>query len=323
MSNNDNGLVRILKSIRAFTLINVPVRLLIRFQTNVQQRIFRFFSIHWPVSGIVKIRLPQGEKVKLYSHTDDYISTQAFWKGYKGYEGPSVELFYYLSKKCSSIFDIGANVGYFTLIGASSNSKASVHTFEPVKRIYERLERNIQINGLLNVTAVSSVVGDSEKPVKFYLPKGKGMVLAGSTKKGWATGAEEIVVPSVTLDSYKKNVGISKIDLIKMDCEFHEIEVLNGMENILKEDKPIILMEVLFPEGEGQKGHFEMVVHLEIEHIMKQNGYYFYLVSRDALIRVDKLEYNPDERNYLFSTGKTEKVYNAYSEMDVLIKTIV
>ncbi len=82
-------------------------------------------------------------------------------------------------------------------------------------------------------------------------------------------------------------------------------------------------MEVLFPEGEGQKGHFEMVTHIEIERIMKNNGYFFYLISKDALIRVDKLEYNPDERNYLFSTKCTDKIYNAFSEMDSLLNTIV
>jgi len=45
------------------------------------------------------------------------------------------------------------------------------------------------------------------------------------------------------------------VNLIKMDCEFHEKEVLDGMKDILKEDKPVIIMEVLFPEGEGEKGN--------------------------------------------------------------------
>ncbi len=108
-----------------------------------------------------------------------------------------------------------------------------------------------------------------------------------------------------------------------MDCEFHEKEVLEGMKNILKEDKPVIIMEVLFPEGEGQKGHFESESYKEIERIMGENNYYFYLVSPTALIRLDKLEYNPDERNYLFSTKRSENVYLSYSDMDTLIKTIL
>ncbi len=292
-------------------------------RTNFSQRVFRFFSLHWPVTGTISFKLPQGENVKIFTKGDDYVSTQAFWKGYMGYEGASVQLFYYLSKKCNNILDIGANVGYFTLIGASSNPKARLFSFEPVKYIFERLSKNINLNFLSNVTAENSVVGNSEALVKFYLPKVEGIALAGSTKKGWADEAEEIVVPSVSLDNYKKNKKITSIDLIKMDCEFHEKEVLEGMKDILKEDKPVILMEVLFPEGEGQKGHFEVETYKEIEKIMGENNYYFYLVSNVALIRLDKLEYNPDERNYLFSTKKSEKIYLSYSDMDSLIKTIL
>jgi len=339
MNNTNNGLKRLLKRIRAFTPVNSTVRLLIRLQTNFYSKVFRFFSTHWPVSGFVKFYLPNGEKVKIYSHSDDYIASQVFWKGYKAYEGPSVEAFYYLSKKSSVIFDIGANTGYFTLVGAFSNPKSNVHSFEPVDRIYARLNLNIKINNLLNVKTVNSVAGNSDNPVKFYLPKGEDMVMAGSTKKEWAklhdvygadtrlfttnTDAEkanearEIEVPSITLDTYKKNNKVPKIDLIKMDCECHEIEVLNGMAGILKEDKPIILMEVVF-DTEWLSGHSEMATYLEIERMMKANGYYFYLIVGEALIKVDKLEHNPNERNYLFSTHCSQKTYLPFSEIDSL-----
>lgn len=323
MANKNTPLKSILKAIRRFILINAPIRFVIKVRSNLSLRELKFFSLHWPVTGTIKFKLPKGENVKLFSKGDDYISTQAYWKGYMGYEGASVQLFYYLSKQCSSIIDIGANIGYFSLIGAASNPKAKVIAFEPVGKIFERLNKNISINSLSNITAENFVVGNSETPVKFYIPKTSGMALAGSTKKGWADEAEEITVPSVTLDSYKKYKSISGVNLIKMDCEFHEKEVLEGMKDILREDKPVILMEVLFPEGEGDKGHFAMGSHEVIEQIMRENNYYFYLVSDVALIRLDKLEYNPDERNYLFSTKHSEKVYLSYSDMDALIKTIL
>lgn len=323
MSAQKSGMKGLLKAIRGMGFINIPVRFLIKRRTALSIRVLNYFSLHWPVTGTIKFILPQGEKVKIFSKGDDYVSTQAFWKGYMGYEGPSVQLFYYLSKKCTSIIDIGANVGYFTLIGASSNPKAKVFSFEPVKYIFERLNKNITINSLANVTAENSVVGNSETPVKFYLPRVEGIALAGSTKKGWADDAEEITVPSVSLDVYKRKKSISAVNLIKMDCEFHEKEVLEGMKDILRDDKPIIIMEVLFPQGEGQKGHFEVETYKEIERMMQENKYYFYLISNVALIRLDKLEYNPDERNYLFSTRRSENVYLSYSDMDTLIKTIL
>ncbi len=194
----------ILKALRGLYIINATVRFLLKMRINLSIRELNFFSLHWPVTGTINFKLPHGENVKIFSKGDDYVSTQAFWKGYMGYEGPSVQLFYWLSKKCSNIIDIGANVGYFTLIGASSNPKAKVFSFEPVKHIFERLNKNISINSLINVTAENCVVGNSETHVKFYLPKVSGIALAGSTKKGWSDNAEEIVVPSVSLDAYKK-----------------------------------------------------------------------------------------------------------------------
>jgi FkbM family methyltransferase len=330
-------LLQILKKIRAFIPLNILVRSLIKLQTNFNSRVFRIFSVHWPVSGSIKFQLPAGESGRIYSKDDDYIATQVFWKGYAGYEGPSIEAFYRLSKKSSVIIDIGANTGYFTLISALSNSNARVHSFEPVNRIYERLNLNIKINNLLNVTTVNSIVGDSDKPVKFYVPKGSGMVMAGSTKKEWAklhdkygdnntilsgpdskSESQEIEVPSTTLDLYKSNKGISKIYLVKMDCECHEIEVLNGMTRVLKEDKPVILMEVIF-ESEWLEGNSKLVTHLEIERILKSSGYFFYLIVGDALLRLDKLEQNPNERNYIFSTICTEKTYLPFSEITSLL----
>jgi len=322
MSKNNSGLTAVLKMIRIFSLVNVPVRAFIKVQTGFYQKVFRFFSIHWPVSGIITFKLPEGEKVKIYSKGDDYVSTQAFWKGYKGYEGPTIQLFYYLAKKSKVILDIGTHVGYFTLIGAHSNPSASVFSFEPVKHIFNRLKDNIRINGLTNVTATESVVGNSEAPVKFYIPEGK-LPFAGSTQKGWASGAKEVTIPSVSINTFKMNNKILKIDLIKIDCEFHEMEVLKGMSRVLKEDKPAIIMEVLFPQGEGQKGHYEVETYKEIETFMKENNYYFYLINEMALIRLEKLEYNPDERNYLFSTKLSSRTYLAFSDINSLVNDVL
>jgi FkbM family methyltransferase len=323
MDSRNIGIKGAIKYLRGTVLINIPVRVLVKAIIKFSRQLFNFFSMHWPVTGVISFRLPQNEVVRIYSKGDDFVSTQAFWKGYMGYEGPSIRLFYYLSGQSHTIIDIGANVGYFTLIGAKANPNARIYSFEPVGNIFDRLGGNCHLNSLSNVTLENLVVGNSEVPVKFYIPKVKGIALAGSTKQGWAEDTEEIMISSTSLDAYKKNKSIGAINLIKMDCEFHEKEVLEGMRSILKDDKPIIIMEVLFPEGEGQKGRFEMVVHMEIERIMRENGYYFYLISRDALIRVDKLEYNPDERNYLFSTKRTGKVYSSFAEMGNLVKNII
>jgi hypothetical protein len=72
-------------------------------------------------------RLPNNnEKVKLFSKGDDLIPPQVSWKGYDGYEY-SIIPFSYLSLKSNVIINIGANIGYFSLIASASNSKAKIN----------------------------------------------------------------------------------------------------------------------------------------------------------------------------------------------------
>ena len=236
------------------------------------------FSVHWPISGIISIKLPDGERMKLFSEGDDFIPTQAFWKGFGGYEGNSEYLFYTLAKNSQSIIDVGANIGYYTLIAAIANKNSKVYAFEPVGKIYDRLLKQIKINRLNNIIAETLVVSNNCEPIKLYIPELQGISNAASTKKGWVTKTKEEILPAVTLDQYKIQQRIPKIDLIKMDCEFHEKEVLEGMSEILKKDKPLIFAEVLFYESKGVKGHFDYSQAKEIEAILKKNGYYFYLI---------------------------------------------
>jgi len=104
-----------------------------------------------------------------------------------------------------------------------------------------------------------------------------------------------------------------------MDCEFHELEVLVGMKDILEKDRPLIVIEIFFPESDGVEGHFENNQYLEIEKMMLDQGYYFYLITKEALFRVDKLEYNELDRNYIFSSKKSINRYIPHAEVKSII----
>jgi len=314
---------KILKFIRSIILINLLVRIIVKGSFLFTKKAFDYYSLHWPVYGTISYALPNKKKIKIFSKGDDFVSTQAFWKGYDGYEGPSIRLFYQLSTLSQTIFDVGANVGYFSLVGAGANKNAKVFAFEPIPIVFERLVKNLEINKLDNAKAINAAVGESVAQLKFYVPNIIGMPLASSTKKGWYEDSTEIEVKSTSLDHFKTKEKLNRIDLIKIDCEFHETEILNGMKSILSIDKPLILMEILFPEEKGVKGHFENHNYVDIERIMKENGYYFYMVNEAGLIRMDKLEFNPEERNYLFSTKKSGNTYLPFSDIDSLFKNII
>ena len=332
----------VLRFLRRLSFINFPIRVLIKSVLDLSSRLDLYFSMHWPVTGKVNFRLPDGEQLVLYSTPDEFIPTRVFWKGYTGYEAPSVTLFYHLSKNCNTIIDIGAHVGLFSIIAAASNPNAQVFAFEPVGFIHERLVQHVEMNRLDNVKAERLAIADTSEPIKLYVPRtvGSSLPLASSTKKAWAVAhaqqescdcsdsaataraapeVEEIIVDSISLDTYKERHNLPPIDLIKMDCEMSEIEALRGMNHILENDRPVFLIEVFFPE----LGRIQNDSYLEIERIMKRNHYYSYLISEAAAIRMDRLEYNPDHGNYLFSPKRSNKVYMSYADMDELLKNVL
>lgn len=309
--------IKTLRGIRAF---NAPIRWGAYYLTGLFVFLRRVFTKHWPAVGVVSVELPGGSRFELYTEGDDWIATQAFWKGFGGYEGQCEHIFHSLARSSETIVDVGANIGYYSLIAAAANPSAKVIAFEPAANANARLRYHAKMNGFENIVAEPLIVSNDSRPIPFFLPRGAaiGQVLAASTKRGWADSTDEVILPSISMDEYKRSRGLPSIDLVKMDCEFHEREVLEGMKDILKTDKPDILMEVLFYESDGVKGQFNYSQSAEIERILRENGYAFYLIAESALIRMDHLEHNPDNRNYLFSVKRSSRQYIPYAEADFL-----
>jgi FkbM family methyltransferase len=304
---------RILKYIRSIKFINYILRKGIRRYVNFSVKILNFSTDHITLSGTEKIYLPDGNSFKIFSRGDDFIPSQVFWKGYGGYED-SVEIFYHFAKRSKCIVDIGANIGYFSLVAAACNKEAKIIAFEPVERVYNRMIKQISINNFLNIVPEKKVVSDNTGKATLYVPNNNLMALAASVKKGWVTDVIPVESDCICLDDYKKTNNIKSIDLIKMDCEFHELSVLNGMKGILEKDGPTILIEILLPDIPGVKDYFEDNSYVEIEKMMRSYGYYSYLLYKGCLIKTDKLEYNPTDRNYLFVKYNAVNIFSTVSD---------
>lgn len=314
---------RFLKYLRKQLIVNRPVGAVVRGFLRFSSRIERTFHKHWPVSGTISISLPGNEKLMLWSKGDDYITTQAYWKGFKGYENTSVWLFYHLAKHSSCIIDAGANIGYFSLIAAKANPEAQVIAFEPIPAIVERFEKNRQLNNLQNIRIENMATGETDGELILYTPvAAPGVALAASAREGWLSKSSATRVKATKLDTWCSTHHNGKTDLVKIDCELLEDAVLRGMNGILEKYKPVLLVEILFQESEevGDTGKFSN--YREIETLLKKHGYTFYLINSSALVQVDQLIYNPDCRNYLFSAKPPEKRYLPYANLPDLLKQL-
>jgi len=228
---------------------------------------------------------------------EDWIPTQIFWRGWLGYEPEVTPLFYQLAKNASVVIDIGAHIGFFSLLAAYANPRAKIYAFEPLQRVYERLERNVELNGLTNVQCVRAALGKIEGESQFYFPDEQTPV-SSSLRSDMllATLGENVVrhvkVSVLTLDGYASREQIGEVGLIKMDTERTEHDVLAGAENLLARDRPDVICEV-WPDADNIK---------QLETILRPHGYLFYQLTRDGPQSRKEIEPSTEALNYLFTT---------------------
>jgi FkbM family methyltransferase len=199
------------------------------------------------------------------------IENEIFWKGIKGWEKCSVSLWIDLSKEAHAILDIGANTGIFTLIAAAVNKNAEIYSFEPVKRTSLLLKKNLEINNFKNINfyekAVSNVTGKST----FYDVTTESQYSSSLNEKmlEGISGTIQYEVDVISLDDLEE-LKNKKIDLIKLDVEMHEPESIQGMMNILKENLPVFIIEILNTE-----------IGNRIENLIHEFDYCFYVINEE------------------------------------------
>ena len=253
-----------------------------------------FIVRHLHRVGTVRRRLPNGQTLSLWSRGDDWISNQIYWRGWDGYEPETAPVFFKLATSAEVTVDVGAYVGYYTLIAAHANPRGRVIAFEPMPAIHQRLIRNVKLNGLENVECLACAAGDVEGEASFF-HVGVGLPTSSSLSFEFMRGTGDLVSSSIqviTLDRFVAERGIPKIDLLKIDTESTECSVLRGMARTLERDRPDIFCEVL--QGRADESG--------LEELLGPLGYRFFLLTPDGPTERDHIEGHPDWLNYLFST---------------------
>lgn len=155
-------------------------------------------------------------------------------------------------------FDVGANVGFFTVLGARHCAPGgTVHAFELDPRLTGEIVRSVCLNrGLAHVRTICCACADGNGDLVAYAPTQRGnpstnrsVPLASQREHGAeATGT----AVTLTLDHYCDRSGVLP-DLVKMDIEGGEVEALRGMRRILSEARPRLVLE-LHPEAVRERG---------------------------------------------------------------------
>ena len=157
------------------------------------------------------------------------------------------ELLYVLRKEIvdgMTCMDLGANIGYITLLMAGLvGSKGKVYAIEPDPENYKLLGDNIRINGLTDKVEMFHL-GLSNKDGKSNFYIGKSSNLSGMAKSKNTSGSP-IRVNVSTMTSFCRERAIPSF--IKMDIEGHEVEVLEGMYDLISNSFPCKIVMELHP----------------------------------------------------------------------------
>lgn len=140
--------------------------------------------------------------------------------------------------------DIGANIGLISLYVNSKIPAVKIYDFEPGLNQRELLNMTVKNNLIKNINVYDAALGDMVGKVTFHIHNAKDAALDGlkDTKRRGNTKAVE--VPMITLDSWWISENKIKVSIIKIDTEGAELLILRGAENCIKENKPVIFLEI-------------------------------------------------------------------------------
>ena len=183
------------------------------------------------------------------------------------FEEEDVSLFAALLKPGMNVVDVGANIGFYTLVASAKVQKSgSVWAFEPSSKTFDLLLENLKLNAFTtNVTPINLGLG-SQTYQKIELRRDRGF---GDGEKyiipeGFIPPKEQInvtekveteIITLTTLDAYMKKAGNKRVDFVKMDVEGYEYFALQGARETILANPDVVLLLECTELGTTRAGH--------------------------------------------------------------------
>jgi len=240
---------RIILSLAAFTARLLP--------DSLKQAIYRIGPLARLIrrglnraapSGLAEVKVAAGDLVG-FSLQLDMQTEKDYWLG--TYEPALQSALRTLIPAGAVVYDVGANIGYVSLLLAKAAGEAGrVYAFEALPDNVERLQRNLALNGFgARVQVVAKAVTGAAGPVRFLVHASGGMGKAAGSAGRDDPYSAELIVDGISLDEFVYSGHNPLPNVVKMDIEGGEVLALPGMRRVLKEARPLMLMELHGPES--------------------------------------------------------------------------
>ena len=163
-------------------------------------------------------------------------------------ERPIVKLLGRVIRHGDVFLDIGANFGYYTFfVVPLCGSSGAVHAFEPNPVLIPHLLRSVELNKMWgNITINPVAVGkESNQSLPLYDPDQIGC--SSLYLHEWLDAEKSVSVPVVTIDQYRQENNLNRIDVIKIDIECGELDAFRGMQETFQNSPPALIVCELMP----------------------------------------------------------------------------
>ncbi len=131
-----------------------------------------------------------------------------------------------------TILDIGANVGYFSLFCLSKFKNTNIYSFEPMPNNFKLLKKNREDNSHVQFEIINKAVSDKKETIELQYDSNDDFTTAASIYPN-PHGQDTIQVEAITLEDIVDQFSLSKIDILKMDCEGSEYKILYNLPDKL------------------------------------------------------------------------------------------
>ena len=209
---------------------------------------------------------------KMSCDLSEMMQRQFYYFGTYFMEEENIRCWQSIARRATTILDVGANAGIYSLAALAVQPQATVHAFEPTPEIAKRLRETAAMNALdrlyVHETAVSARNGTAVlKRYRGDLGTNEGMNFIAQTPSD--TGDER--VQTVRLDQFCTDHAIEKIDLLKVDIQGHEYAALQGAEQLIRTGR----IETIFMELNWDQRSQALCPATQSVQFLEKSGYLF------------------------------------------------
>ena len=252
------------------------------FQKFIELKDIRSFKkniFYYIFFRIIRSKLDKKIKVKIYNFLimANYKKTAMSFSILRKCDFDDHRELKLLDKICNHnkifLFDCGSNFGFYSLYVASKKKENKVIAFEASPATFNEFLENINLNNINSIEAKNLAISNKDKSeLKFY-----------ESDKNWESSLDhsnfkkksELSIGSTTLDKVSENQNLANyFVVIKLDVEGHEMKVIDGGLNLIKEYSPLIIIE--FSKFIGQNEEFN---YYYLENFLKEFDYDIYNVD--------------------------------------------